>query len=134
MTATKPKPRPRRYCSFCGKEQAETKKMIAGPSVQICDACVNVCKTIMDRELAKEEAFKPTGMTLAQFKIGGEFLTEAGHWICTDKGTRSIAAKKVAEPNGNSSPLALREVEIVFDETKFGLCTPVKPVKKKPRR
>jgi ATP-dependent Clp protease ATP-binding subunit ClpX len=37
-------------CSFCGKSQTEVKKIIAGPGVYICDACVNVCKTIIDRE------------------------------------------------------------------------------------
>ncbi len=39
-------------CSFCGKSQSEVRKIIAGPSVYICDACVNVCKTIIDREAA----------------------------------------------------------------------------------
>ncbi len=37
-------------CSFCGKTQNEVKKLIAGPDVFICDSCVNVCKTIIDRE------------------------------------------------------------------------------------
>ncbi len=40
-------------CSFCGKAQNEVNKMIAGPSnVHICDSCVTVCKTIIERELA----------------------------------------------------------------------------------
>ncbi|MDD2762346.1 MAG: ATP-dependent Clp protease ATP-binding subunit ClpX [Opitutaceae bacterium] len=38
-------------CSFCGKSQAEVKKIIAGPGVYICDSCINVCKTIIDREV-----------------------------------------------------------------------------------
>jgi ATP-dependent Clp protease ATP-binding subunit ClpX len=38
-------------CSFCGKSQTEVKKIIAGPGVYICDSCVNVCKTIIDREV-----------------------------------------------------------------------------------
>ncbi|HXC02203.1 MAG TPA: ATP-dependent Clp protease ATP-binding subunit ClpX [Opitutaceae bacterium] len=42
-------------CSFCGKSQAEVRKIIAGPGVYICDSCVNVCKTIIDRE-AKQPA------------------------------------------------------------------------------
>ncbi len=37
-------------CSFCGKSQNEVKKLIAGPAVYICDSCVMVCKTIIDRE------------------------------------------------------------------------------------
>ncbi len=45
-------------CSFCGKSQAEVKKIIAGPGVYICDSCVNVCKTIIDREV-KAPAAEP---------------------------------------------------------------------------
>jgi ATP-dependent Clp protease ATP-binding subunit ClpX len=45
-------------CSFCGKSQAEVKKIIAGPGVYICDSCVNVCKTIIDREV-KSPAVEP---------------------------------------------------------------------------
>ena len=42
-------------CSFCGKSQSEVRKMIAGPGVYICDACVSVCKTIIERELGGDE-------------------------------------------------------------------------------
>ena len=45
------KPTRMTLCSFCGKSQSEVKKIIAGPGVHICDACVNVCKTIIDREV-----------------------------------------------------------------------------------
>ncbi len=46
------KPTKMTFCSFCGKSQNEVRKMIAGPAgVHICDSCVNVCKTIIDREL-----------------------------------------------------------------------------------
>ncbi|MFY0022273.1 ClpX C4-type zinc finger protein, partial [Acinetobacter baumannii] len=31
------------YCSFCGKSQHEVKKLIAGPSVFICDECIDLC-------------------------------------------------------------------------------------------
>jgi hypothetical protein len=33
------------YCSFCGKSQHEVRKLIAGPSVFICDECVDLCNT-----------------------------------------------------------------------------------------
>lgn len=46
------KPSKMTFCSFCGKSQNEVRKMIAGPAgVYICDACVSVCQTIIDREL-----------------------------------------------------------------------------------
>lgn len=48
-------------CSFCGKSQAEVRKIIAGPGVYICDSCVNVCKTIIDREIKPvQNETKPT--------------------------------------------------------------------------
>ncbi|HAB89190.1 MAG TPA: ATP-dependent Clp protease ATP-binding subunit ClpX [Bacteroidetes bacterium] len=50
------KPTKINFCSFCGKPQNEVKKMIAGPaSVFICDSCVRVCKTIIDRELGENQ-------------------------------------------------------------------------------
>jgi ATP-dependent Clp protease ATP-binding subunit ClpX len=39
-------------CSFCGKSHAEVKKLIAGPGVYICDNCVVLCKSVLDKELA----------------------------------------------------------------------------------
>ena len=35
------------YCSFCGKSQHEVRKLIAGPTVFICDECVEVCLTLL---------------------------------------------------------------------------------------
>ena len=43
------------YCSFCGKSQHEVRKLIAGPSVFICDECVELCNDII-REEVQEEA------------------------------------------------------------------------------
>ncbi len=40
-------PRQRLYCSFCGKEQGEVAKLIAGPTVFICNECVDMCQDIM---------------------------------------------------------------------------------------
>src|SRR5437667_382625 len=41
-------------CSFCGKSHAEVRKLIAGPGVYICDNCINVCKSILDKELSED--------------------------------------------------------------------------------
>lgn len=38
-------------CSFCGKSHSEVKKLIAGPAVYICDECIQVCASIMEKEL-----------------------------------------------------------------------------------
>src|SRR4028118_778305 len=52
------------YCSFCGKSQHEVRKLIAGPTVFICDECVELCMDIIREEnksaVAKSRAGVPT--------------------------------------------------------------------------
>lgn len=43
------------YCSFCGKSQHEVKKLIAGPSVFICDECIDLCNDIVRDEIANAD-------------------------------------------------------------------------------
>ena len=43
------------FCSFCGKNQKEVKKLIAGPAVYICDECIQLCSEIIEEETDKEE-------------------------------------------------------------------------------
>ncbi|MFC1537155.1 ATP-dependent Clp protease ATP-binding subunit ClpX [Pseudomonadota bacterium] len=43
------------YCSFCGKSQHDVKKLIAGPTVFICDECIELCNEIIVEELSGEE-------------------------------------------------------------------------------
>ena len=42
------------YCSFCGKSQDEVKKLIAGPSVYVCNECIDLCNDIIRDELADQ--------------------------------------------------------------------------------
>ena len=41
-------------CSFCGKSQKEVKKLIAGPTVYICDECIGLCNDIIAEEIDRE--------------------------------------------------------------------------------
>ncbi|MFA5867472.1 MAG: ATP-dependent Clp protease ATP-binding subunit ClpX [Actinomycetota bacterium] len=59
-------------CSFCGKSQRQVKKLIAGPSVYICDECIELCNDIILEEL-EPEAEMPQ-MELAKPKEINEFL------------------------------------------------------------
>ena len=70
------------YCSFCGKSQHEVKKLIAGPSVFICDECIELCNDIVRDEIAvdlegtTEKSDLPTPKEIAgllnQYVIGQE--------------------------------------------------------------
>jgi ATP-dependent Clp protease ATP-binding subunit ClpX len=44
------------YCSFCGKSQHEVRKLIAGPSVFICDECIELCNDIIRDEIAADQS------------------------------------------------------------------------------
>ncbi|HUX81575.1 MAG TPA: ATP-dependent Clp protease ATP-binding subunit ClpX [Halothiobacillus sp.] len=46
-------------CSFCGKPQAEVRKLIAGPSVYICDECVELCNDILREEVSSAQSESP---------------------------------------------------------------------------
>ena len=43
------------FCSFCGKNQKEVQKLIAGPAVYICDECIQLCSEIIEEEKGKDE-------------------------------------------------------------------------------
>src|SRR3984957_16574425 len=47
------------YCSFCGKSQHEVRKLIAGPSVFICDECVELCNDIIHEEIEEQKTHVP---------------------------------------------------------------------------
>ncbi|VAW84205.1 ATP-dependent Clp protease ATP-binding subunit ClpX [hydrothermal vent metagenome] len=44
------------YCSFCGKSQHEVRKLIAGPSVYVCDECVELCNEIIREEIDEQKS------------------------------------------------------------------------------
>ena len=46
------------FCSFCGKSQHEVKKLIAGPTVFICDECIDLCNEIVRDEVLGEKGTK----------------------------------------------------------------------------
>lgn len=52
------------HCSFCGKSQQEVRKLIAGPSVYICNECVHLCDDILREELEQSEQGKEAGFKL----------------------------------------------------------------------
>ena len=68
-------------CSFCGKSQDEVRKLIAGPTVYICDECIDLCNDIIAEENDNDEAFSQTSAVpkpveikrvLDQYVIGQE--------------------------------------------------------------
>jgi hypothetical protein len=61
-----PAAKPKLVCSFCRKDQDQVRKLIAGPSVYICDECVDVCNDVIEGECQHET---PAGQTSQQNTI-----------------------------------------------------------------
>ncbi len=77
-------------CSFCGKTHGEVRKLIAGPGVYICDNCVVVCKTILDKELGEGEA--KDGLTPFQVPKPAEIKERLDQFVVgQDQCKRTIA-------------------------------------------
>ncbi|MCQ9379261.1 ATP-dependent Clp protease ATP-binding subunit ClpX [Methyloversatilis sp. XJ19-49] len=64
------------YCSFCGKSQHEVKKLIAGPSVFICDECIDLCNDIIRDEISSEQSGKAARSDLPSPKEICEILDQ----------------------------------------------------------
>ncbi len=114
------KPSKMTFCSFCGKSQAEVRKMIAGPAgVHICDSCVNVCKTIIDRELREPET--KTGGEAFKLLKPHEIKAELDQHIIGQESAKKVLSvavynhykrlNSVAGPVADT-PAALRDVTI----------------------
>lgn len=56
MSRNRGNDRPVLSCSFCGKSQKEVRKLIAGPTVYICDECISLCNDIIAEELGSQES------------------------------------------------------------------------------
>jgi len=74
------------YCSFCGKSQHEVRKLIAGPSVFICDECVDLCNDIITEELQEAK----TGETVEKLPTPVEISDNLNEYVIDQ-----LRAKKV---------------------------------------
>jgi ATP-dependent Clp protease ATP-binding subunit ClpX len=57
------------FCSFCGKNQKEVTKLIAGPAVYICDECIQLCSEIIEEETEKEASEMSTLLIPKEIKL-----------------------------------------------------------------
>jgi ATP-dependent Clp protease ATP-binding subunit ClpX len=79
------------YCSFCGKSQHEVKKLIAGPSVFICDECIDLCNDIIRDDTGGVETAKPTN----DLPIPGEILQVLDQYVIGQGRAKKILAVAV---------------------------------------
>ena len=69
------------HCSFCGKSQHEVRKLIAGPSVFICDECVDLCTDIMQEEVKPNSAGQSGNIPLPEeiYSVLNDYVIDQEH-------------------------------------------------------
>jgi len=116
-------------CSFCGKTQAEVRKLIAGPTVYICDECVDLAQDIIADEIDLEATAVQT-LSLTREIRAGEYLMHpvvvtrytsepvatvsrsempASNWICEGCGWRLTLARDATPPAEHSEEIVLSQ-------------------------
>tara|TARA_B100001059_G_scaffold235478_1_gene281263 strand:- start:548 stop:1816 length:1269 start_codon:yes stop_codon:yes gene_type:complete len=104
------------YCSFCGKSQHEVRKLIAGPTVFICDECVDLCTDIIREEtkasVIKSDKDLPSPSEI--FEILNEYVIGQGH----AKKVLSVAVhnhyKRLSNESKSSSDVELSKSNIMI--------------------
>ncbi len=80
------------FCSFCGKNQKEVKKLIAGPSVYICNECIKLCGEIIEDE-EKELAVEPEGAK--EFMVPKQIKEQLDSYIIEQDRAKKVLAVAV---------------------------------------
>jgi len=80
------------YCSFCGKSQHEVRKLIAGPSVFICDECVDLCEDIIREEAIEDSAGADDA---GQFPIPSEIHKGLNDYVISQEEAKKVLAVAV---------------------------------------
>src|SRR6201997_5599541 len=109
-------------CSFCGKSHAEVRKLIAGPGVYICDSCINVCKSILDKELNEDARRQSSNIrvpkpaqireALDQYVIGQEIAKKTLSVAVHNHFKRVIQVSTPGDSSAAFQPDPLADVEI----------------------
>ncbi|MBI5064551.1 MAG: AAA family ATPase, partial [Desulfatitalea sp.] len=87
--AKKEDPNDNLFCSFCGKNQKEVKKLIAGPAVYICDECIQLCSEIIEEESEKEAG------ELSNLMIPKEIKNKLDEYVIEQETAKKILAVAV---------------------------------------
>jgi ATP-dependent Clp protease ATP-binding subunit ClpX len=109
-------------CSFCGKSHAEVRKLIAGPGVYICDSCINVCKSILDKELNEDARRQSSNIRvpkpaeirrlLDQYVIGQDMAKKTLSVAVHNHFKRVLQTSAPGDSSAAFQPDPLAEVEI----------------------
>ncbi len=105
------------YCSFCGKSQHEVRKLIAGPSVFICDECIDLCNDIIRDEVGADAA----GGTKTELPTPAEIKEILDQYVIGQAHAKRILAvavynhyKRIRHAGGNKDDVELAKSNILL--------------------
>jgi len=116
---TPPKPSlglPGLQCSFCGKSQAEVKKLIAGPTVYICDECIALCRDIC---IEDDVALPPVDKTITEEKKAVERKAAADKAQAEKVAKATEILSLITEGKSFTAQTRLRELSILVGDDSF---------------
>ncbi len=121
-------------CSFCGKSHSEVRKLIAGPGVYICDSCVLLCKSVLDKELSSDT--KTAGTSLVKVPKPGAIKAELDrHCIGQEQAKRALAVavhnhykrisvESIEAPSDSDAPFRRGSDEVELEKSNILLIGP----------
>jgi hypothetical protein len=108
----------RLYCSFCGKSQDEVQKLIAGPTVFICDECTDLCKHIIEEERGAPK--EPVAALLAETDVPPsrlpDYVARLKLAIEDEQRGRAVQLKELRDLEFEANAYTEALLEIAFPE------------------
>lgn len=83
------------YCSFCGKSQHEVRKLIAGPSVFICDECVDLCNDIIREDAAEDTPEVGDSTERKKLPVPKEILEQLNSYVIGQRAAKRVLSVAV---------------------------------------
>lgn len=108
------------FCSFCGKSQHEVKKLIAGPSVFICDECIELCNDIIRDEVPVESA-SPSKGGKSELPVPAEIKASLDQYVIGQSAAKRILSvavynhyKRLRHAGGSKDEVELSKSNILL--------------------
>ena len=110
------------YCSFCGKSQHEVKKLIAGPSVFICDECIELCNDIIRDEVPAEGS--ATAKTKSDLPMPSEIKASLDNYVIGQDVAKRILSVAVYNHNKRLKHMSTSKDEVELSKSNILLIGP----------